>query len=111
MRMWMVDPSLMCRKHLLGEHVELHMIVGSINKGRDLSGYTESGLIDTKSLSIRHEHVSIEMMNRGYNHQSPLPVIGYYEGYTGGVDVNRSINDLSGRCTECRSRICGGKNE
>ena len=23
MRMWMVNPKIMCRKHLLGEHVEL----------------------------------------------------------------------------------------
>lgn len=31
MRMWMVDPKIMCRKHLLGEHLELHMLAGCIN--------------------------------------------------------------------------------
>ena len=25
MRMWMVNPKMMCNKHLLGEHVELHL--------------------------------------------------------------------------------------
>lgn len=25
MRMWMVDPTIMCRQHLLGEHYELHV--------------------------------------------------------------------------------------
>lgn len=25
--MWGVDPSAMCRNHLLGEHVEMHMFV------------------------------------------------------------------------------------
>ena len=33
MRMWMIDPKLLCRKHLLGEHLEIHMFVGTINKG------------------------------------------------------------------------------
>lgn len=44
MRMWMVPPELMCRQHLLGEHVELHMFVGAINKGTSvvtLPGYCE----------------------------------------------------------------------
>jgi hypothetical protein len=30
--MWMVDPRLVCSKHLLGEHVELHMFVGCLLK-------------------------------------------------------------------------------
>jgi hypothetical protein len=30
MRMWMVPPKVMCRKHLLGEHVEIHMLAGSL---------------------------------------------------------------------------------
>ena len=33
MRMWNVDPKLMCNKHLLGEHVEMHMFFGTIQKG------------------------------------------------------------------------------
>lgn len=33
MRMWLVPPSHMCRKHLLGEHVELHMLLGTLKKG------------------------------------------------------------------------------
>ena len=30
MRMWGVDPKQMCRQHLLGEHVELHMQAGAV---------------------------------------------------------------------------------
>ena len=33
MRMWNVDVTKMCNKHLLGEHVEMHMFVGIIIKG------------------------------------------------------------------------------
>ena len=37
MRMWMIDPTMLCTKHLLGEHVELHMFVGTINKNKKLN--------------------------------------------------------------------------
>ena len=33
MRMWMVDPQIMCRQHLLGEHTEMHMFVGTLKRG------------------------------------------------------------------------------
>ena len=45
MRMWMVPPSKMCRKHLLGEHVELHMIAACLRLGKSIRGYVETGLI------------------------------------------------------------------
>lgn len=38
MRMWMLPPETMCRKHLLGEHVELHMLLGSLRRGKTLTG-------------------------------------------------------------------------
>lgn len=34
MRMWVVNPKILCRKHLLGEHVELHMATGHLQRGR-----------------------------------------------------------------------------
>jgi hypothetical protein len=30
MRMWMVNPRIMCGNHLLGEHLETHMFYGII---------------------------------------------------------------------------------
>ena len=32
------SPETMCRKHLLGEHVELHMLLGSLRRGKTLTG-------------------------------------------------------------------------
>ena len=46
MRMWMIDPKMLCKKHLLGEHVELHMFVGTINKNKKLDGYKKNGLVE-----------------------------------------------------------------
>ena len=53
MRMWMVDPSLLCRKHLLGEHLECHMFVGTINKNISIKGYIKNGLCEPDKLEIR----------------------------------------------------------
>lgn len=39
MRMWMLPPETMCRKHLLGEHVELHMLLGSLRRGKNIDGF------------------------------------------------------------------------
>lgn len=71
--MWDIDPSRMCRQHLLGEHVELHMIVGSLNKGRSLEGYYATGLVDTDLIVSRHEALVTEMTARSMRHKSPLP--------------------------------------
>ena len=32
MRMWMINPKLMCDQHLLGEHGELHKFIPSFRK-------------------------------------------------------------------------------
>lgn len=62
----MVDPAVLCRKHLLGEHVECHMFVGAILKGISLAGYKAKGLIEIHNLKLRHEALSREMLKRGY---------------------------------------------
>ena len=50
MRMWMVPPSKMCRQHLLGEHVEIHMLVGTMRKGKSMQGFYDNRLVDLKLL-------------------------------------------------------------
>jgi len=50
MRMWMLPPETMCRKHLLGEHVELHMLLGSLRRGKNIDGFLAGKLVDPRSL-------------------------------------------------------------
>jgi hypothetical protein len=98
--MWMVDPNLMCRKHLLGEHVEIHMFVGSINKGINIQTYIDTNLCEPNSIVERHNSLVKEMKSRGYNHNSPLPKF-YYNDDTK-VDIDKSYKDLVSRCKECK---------
>jgi hypothetical protein len=88
----------MCRQHLLGEHVECHMIAGCISKGFSLSGYIEGGLVDLSRLSARHDALAREMSSRGYAHKSPL---GKVRATGGKVDSSRSERELKSRCRRC----------
>lgn len=115
MRMWMVDPKIMCRQHLLGEHVEIHMLVGTLNKGKSIQGYLDRGLVEPHLMWLRHERLVLEMLRRGYRHNSPLPEYDYEaqcpkpEQKCIGlglyyVDVKESVKELIRRCPECKAR-------
>ena len=100
MRMWLVDPAGMCRQHLLGEHVELHMLVGTLERGKSIQGFLDGGLIDTSKIRDRHTDLEVEMTLRGYKHKSPLSFV--HDDPDGYVDVDGSLEDLHARCNECK---------
>jgi len=99
----MLPPSIMCRKHLLGEHVEMHMLVGTLQKGISVQGYIDNQLVELEHIRVRHQELVEEMIERGYNHKSPLP--DYPEVSGGVVDRGENLRDLANRCPDCRVRI------
>lgn len=101
MRMWNIDPKKMCRRHLLGEHVEMHMFVGVLNKNRSIKGYLEKNLVEVHNIRKRHDELVIEMKRRGYNHKSDLPE--YNNTVSGKVNKVFNTQDLKSRCSECFS--------
>ncbi|MFA5992877.1 MAG: pyrimidine dimer DNA glycosylase/endonuclease V [Candidatus Pacearchaeota archaeon] len=107
MRMWLVKPSLMCNQHLLGEHVEMHMFVGTINRGKSIEGYIKRGLVETSLIEKRHKDLAIELKKRGFNHKSNLPKFNI-KSY-GNVDKNLSLIELKKRCVKCKSRIVNNR--
>ena len=75
MRIWDVDPALLCDRHLLGEHRELHAIWSILTTGK--RGYRDHpetvrwrGRL--AALYARHEAQVTEMDGRGFRHASPL---------------------------------------
>jgi len=105
----MVDPKIMCRKHLMGEHVETHMFFGTLKKGIKVDGYLKNNLFEPKSLSSRHQQLSDEMIRRGYNHksfiiESDIDSINTLKPNQIFWEINResALNDLISRCPECR---------
>ena len=105
MRMWMVDPKILCRQHLLGEHNELHKLVGSIRKSKSLKGYLDQNIIEPESIIERHTELVWEMLRRGYNHQSPLPKFDITDIPKTKVSIDKSYDDLFNRCSACYERF------
>jgi len=102
----MVPVSKMCNKHLLGEHVEIHMFVGTIKKGISINGYIKNDLLEPKSIYSRHEEISKEMIKRGFNHKSKLPKISFSskiikKHINHKVNKKKSYQDLITRCKLC----------
>jgi len=111
MRMWLCDPRILCQKHLCGEHVEMHMFLGTLKKNKKIDGFLKNNLFQPRMLFKRHEDLKEEMIRRGYNHQSDmcltecfcvldLPVEKQYWE----VDRDAALKDLLSRCPECRKR-------
>ena len=102
MRMWMISPSLLCRKHLLGEHLEIHMVNGSLKRGRSIAGFLEKKLLEPAALAYRHRELVREMLKRGYKHDSLLvPVSGLKKFSAFKVDKAASLKELTARCAAC----------
>ena len=105
MRMWMIDPRWMCDQHLLGEHVECHMLVGVINKNKSVQGYINNGLVELDKLRERHDELVTELVRRNMNHKSPLPKPEKILAEFGRVNRIKNAADLMCRCQECRERF------
>ena len=114
MRMWLTDPRVMCTKHLLSEHLEIHMLSGQIKKNKSLDGYVTKGLIDLDKLIPRHEEIVDEMKNRGYKHNTWLTIeerekLYFYSTCGKGKDYKYTVNtldneiELTTRCETCRN--------
>lgn len=101
MRMWMIDPRLLCRRHLNGEHYEIHMLAGHLRAGHSITGYLERGLLEPQNMKARHDELMIEMIRRGSDncHKSPLAVD--FECPVGKVSRKQTFDDLRGRCPRC----------
>lgn len=99
----MVNPKLLCRQHLLGEHRELHTLAGTLLHGKSIYGYIVTGLVDPSLIKQRHAELVTEMERRGYNHQSPIwqPA---YPALEPCVDMEGNLRELRRRCSACKER-------
>ena len=111
MRMWMCDTRILCRQHLLGMHLEMHMFIGSMAKKIKMTGYLEKNLLEPLLIKKLHDDLVIEMISRGYSHKSDLTKIDFENAiqYLSKEEINYkvnkedSLNELLNRCDKCRS--------
>ena len=100
----MVDPRIMCRQHLLGEHAEIHMFIGTIDRGNSVKGYLDKGLLEIHSLYERHNALVKEMKRRNYRHYSETGEKWKHAGILGSIDKEKNLEQLISRCSRCRKR-------
>lgn len=115
MRMWMIDPKLLCMKHLVGEHGEIHKHIPSFRKRYSVDGrFANVVQIELHSIQKRHDELAEEINRRTGGHKSPLVNIpdlqmSYPQHYHKSVDTEYSKQDLCNRCDECRKNILEDK--
>lgn len=99
--MWNIEPKLLCRKHLIAEHGEIHKAVGNLrHTGKWTNALVAKGYLDPSNFQSRHDQLVIEMLARGYKHLSPLDVSGLDLPQVD-IDVNKSLADLKTKGCEC----------
>ena len=106
MRMWNIDPKLMCNQHLLGEHGEIHKHRHNFEKKHNMNGrMAYPSQIDPHCMERRHDEIASEMLKRGMNHKSPYsqPDTSYLPEAK--MDIEYNIIDLYCRCHDCAARI------
>jgi hypothetical protein len=84
-RIWCVPTSELDRQHLLGEHAELHVIVGSLlGKYKAYRNHPQTLRFQNRieELYFRHGEQVLEMQKRGYQHHSPQPESNQQYTYT-----------------------------
>ena len=114
MRMWMIEPELLCDKHLLGSHGEIHKHRHNFVKKHKMNGRISPIVqIEPAEMGNRHDILAREMIRRGMNHKSPYeqPDISYLpeDQQNCKVDLEISKADLIERCGNCKGRILNHK--
>lgn len=99
-RMWLVNPKKLCRQHLLGEHKELHQLVGSLRKGKSVKGHIEKGQVEIHRIKQRHKELVKEMLSRGYKHNSKLKSFKVFKA--GKINILENERELERRCKNCK---------
>ncbi len=108
MRMWCIDPAHLCRRHLGGAHVELHMMAGAIRRGKSIAGHISRGQMQTDRIAAEHAALAAELDRRAQargagGHRSPLAYTDMLAA--GHVDPAVSQRELWRRCPDCRRRM------
>jgi hypothetical protein len=105
----MVEPFILCRQHLLGEHSEIHKHKHNFQKGHSIAGRIAGNAVEPLAMQDRHDELVREMLRRNYNHKSPYeqPDLSAYSDKERNFRVDRdaSLLMLVERCGDCALRF------
>lgn len=108
-RQWLTDPNMMCKQHLLGEHLEAHIFVSKMHKLNKLDGFRKGSMFfGAEYVQYRHDIIARYLSRfSGKEHKTPLhigdlEIINYPLIKPAEKDFAKSNDDLYGRCQRCR---------
>lgn len=100
--MWMVDPSNMCQQHRLGEHKEIHDLVGFIRGGHieKVIFHASRGQVFPQHIAMRHEQLEA---HDGLHSPIDVPRVAHdlqMADVTGDL-LDHNADELARRCDVC----------
>ena len=111
MRMWMIDPKLMCIQHINGEHNEIHKHRHNfVNKDSIKGRIIPVVQIEPQSMKKRHDELA-NFLNHKSEYEQPDVSYLPKKFQEAKVDINESIKELKRRCPECRRIIEKNENK
>lgn len=110
MRMWMLNPKILCDKHLRGEHGELHKFKPSFDRMYSITNRIHPIVqIEPANMKTRHDELVKEMIRRNMMHMShyELPDLSYLPKHQlyAKADIVFNTKDLCDRCNDCKKRL------
>lgn len=110
MRMWQVNPKILCQKHLCGEWREIFTCAGIIKYKKSVEGYFKSNCLEPLSITTRHDELKAEMLRRGYKAKDEWTYTDDMSNHLGekkNIKIDRvdALNRLLTRCPECKKRF------
>jgi len=114
MKMYLVNPEVMCSQHLEEEHRSIHVIGDMIKNNFDVEEFVDNKLFDLGQLKKRHDELEKEMEIRGCWNNNPLDIIvpkdhKYYNVIVNqrpmnNVDTYQNRKELLRHCSRCWER-------
>jgi hypothetical protein len=108
--MWSKDLiPMLCKKHLIGMHGELHKFRHNFVKQHSISGRIKPIVqIEPEAMKARHDEIAAYFKGHKSPYEQPdLSYLPDSERYAK-IDLNENIKTLCARCAECRKNILGG---
>jgi len=117
MRMWMINPKLMCLKHILGEHAQIHRYYNPFSRHYNIDKRIQPiVMIEPQNMKKRHDRLEEELNRRretgevkGLKKTSPyiLPDLSYLPQAQREAKMDKfmSMQALMERCPVCKERI------
>lgn len=108
MRVWDIKPNMLCDKHLIAQHHEIHCIHSIITGNK--TGFANHPEVKRWrghiiALCKAHEYTAAEMLRRGFNHSSevesyPIHLVKHPESWQSVTDQLNIIKSKGCKCPE-----------